>query len=87
MSELEDSHDVKEKNNDFSFAKQQSGSQQNKSKVLRLPRDKDTDSKLSEERDRNDQGMSAEKPGQNVGLPGPSHKETCARKLDLPGNL
>ena len=62
MSESEDNHDVKEKNNDLSIAKQQLGSRQSESKVLRLPRDKDTDPKLSEERDHNDQGRSAEEP-------------------------
>ena len=59
-------HDVKEKNNDLSIAKQQLGSPQSESKVLRLPRDKDTVPKLSEERDRNDQGRSAEEPDQSV---------------------
>lgn len=76
-----------EKNNDLSIAKQQLGSRQSESKVLRLPRDKDTDPKLSEERDRNDQGRSAEEPDQSVWLPGPSHTTHLARKLDLPGNL
>ena len=41
MSELEDNRDGKEKNDDLSFAKQPLGSQQNESKVLGLPWDKD----------------------------------------------
>lgn len=69
VSESEDNHDVKEKNNDLSIAKQQLGSRQSESKVLRLPRDKDTDPRLSEERDRNDQGRSAEEPDQSVWWP------------------
>lgn len=87
MSKSEDNHDVKENNNDLSIAKQQLGSRQSESKVLRLPQDKDTDPKLSEERHRNDQGRSAEEPDQSVWLPGPRHTNHLARKLDLPGNL
>ena len=43
VSELEDSRDGKEKSDDLSFAKQQLGSQQNESKVLGLPWDKEMD--------------------------------------------
>ena len=46
-----------------------------------------TDGKLSEERDRNEQERSAEKPGQSVRSPGPGHTTHLARKVDLPGNL
>lgn len=43
VSELEDSRDGKERSDDLSFAKQQLGSQQNESKVLGLPWDKEMD--------------------------------------------
>ena len=43
VSELEDSRDGKEKSDDLSFAKQKLGSQQNESKVLGLPWDKEMD--------------------------------------------
>ena len=43
MFELEDRCDEKENSDDLSFAKQQLGSQQNESKVLGLPWDKDMD--------------------------------------------
>ena len=43
VTELEDNHNQEEKNGDLSFVKQQLGSQQNESKVLGLPWDKDMD--------------------------------------------